>query len=159
MKLRGSERIGPKAWLSALAALALLGAASPALAEYFTYQGQLQLQPASDPVCAIMAGDTFDITVYGRNDGPQAIEGYLHGDKIVPVHFSGNSLNQLAVTFPGDAKPSQSMALRMTAPGAFAGELAVKSMVAAMAQCKIAKAQIRFAKTGTHTQADFDQAA
>ena len=47
-----------------------------------------------------MAGDTFDITVYGRNDGPQAIEGYLFGDKIVPVHFSGNGLSQLTLTFP-----------------------------------------------------------
>ncbi len=159
MKLRGSERIGPKSWPSALAALALLGAASPALAEYFTYQGQLQLQPGSDPVCAAMAGDTFDITVNGRDDGPQAIEGYLHGDKIVAVHFSGNSLNQLALTFPGDAKPSQSMALRMTGPGAFAGELPVESMVAALTQCKLVKAKIRFAKVGTHTQADFDQAA
>ena len=106
MRLRGSEKIGPQAWLSAIAALVWLGAASPALAEYFTYQGQLQLQSGSDPVCATMSGDTFDITVYGRDSGPQAIEGYLYGDKIVRVHFSGNSLNQLALTYPGDAKPT-----------------------------------------------------
>jgi CHAT domain-containing protein len=159
MKLPGSESIGPTTWLSAMAALALLAATSPALAEHFTYQGQLQLQSGSDPVCATLTGDTFDITVYGRDDGPQPIEGYLSGDKIVSAHFSGNSLNQLALTFPGDPKPSQSMALRITGPGAFAGEVAVKSMVGAMAHCPVAKAQIRFTKVGTHTQADFDQAA
>ncbi|HEX9138325.1 MAG TPA: tetratricopeptide repeat protein [Steroidobacteraceae bacterium] len=142
-----------------MTALALLCASSPALAEYFTYKGQLQLPPASDPVCTAMAGDSFDITVYGRDDGPQAIEGYLSGDKIVGGHFSGNSLNQLSLTFPGDTKPTQLMALRMAGPGAFAGEVAIKSMVAALAHCQVVKAQIRFTKVGTHTQADFDQAA
>jgi CHAT domain-containing protein len=141
------------------ALLALLAAAAPAAADVVSYQGQLQFQPKAGDLCSAMSSESaFPISVYVRTDGPIRIDGYLLGDKIVHAHISGNSLDQLSITFPGDS-PSQNIRLHPAGAGAFAGELQAKTIVAALSSCEYSRAQIRFARVGTLTQAAFEQAS
>jgi hypothetical protein len=122
-------------------------AARPALAEYFSYQGQIQMQSAPSDGCAEMSPAPFDITIYGRDDAPgRRIDGYLDGEKIVHAHFSGNYLNQLSLTFPGESSASHTLRLRAAGDGAFAGELEAKSLLTALSGCKFSNAQIRFTR-------------
>src|ERR1700722_4738640 len=144
---------GVPAWM-------LTMAARPALAENFSYQGQLQIQTAPGDACAEASPAPFNITIHGRDDAPrQRIDGYLDGEKIVHAHFSGNYLNQLSLTYPGESPPSHTLRLRAAGDGAFAGELEAKSLLSALTGCKYANAVIKFSKTGTHTQEAYDQAA
>src|SRR5471032_2427479 len=102
--------------------LALL--AGPAFAEYFSYQGQIQIQTAPGDGCSEVAPAPFNIAIYGRDDVPgQRIDGYLDGERIVHAHFSGNYLNQLSLTYPGESSPSHTLRLRAAGDGYFAGEL------------------------------------
>jgi hypothetical protein len=134
--------------------------AGPALAEYFSYQGQIQIQTAPGEGCAEVSPAPFTIAIYGRDDVPgQRIDGYLDGEKIVHAHFSGNYLNQLSLTYPGESSPSHTLRLRAAGDGSFAGELEAKSLLTALSGCKYSSAQIKFTKTATHTQAAYDQAA
>jgi CHAT domain-containing protein len=138
--------------------LALL--AGPAFAEYFSYQGQIQMQTAPGDGCSEVAPAPFNIAIYGRDDVPgQRIDGYLDGEKIVHAHFSGNYLNQLSLTYPGESSPSHTLRLRAAGDGSFAGELEAKSLLTALSGCKYSNAQIKFTKTAAHTQAAYDQAA
>jgi CHAT domain-containing protein len=147
-------------FLQVAAAWMLAMAARPALAEYFSYQGQLQIQAAPGDACAEATPAPFNITIYGRDDAPrQRIDGYLDGEKIVHAHFSGNYLNQLSLTYPGESAPGHTLRLRAAGEGAFVGELEAKSLVSALTGCKYSNAVIKFSRTGTHTQQAYDQAA
>ena len=139
--------------------LLLLGVAAPACAESYSYEGQLQLQASTAKACTALAEASYPIHVYGRDDGPQGIEGYLYGEKVVPAHFIGNALNQLALTFPGGGGQTSTMRLRSGGDGSFSGELPALSMVAALANCGAVSARIRFVKVATHIPADYERAA
>ncbi len=56
--------------------LLLLAFAAPATANTYVYQGQLQTK-GSGKVCEKVSGGTFDINIYGRDNGPQRFDGYL----------------------------------------------------------------------------------
>ena len=133
----------------------------PALAEYASYQGQVQIQPDRSVVCSALSADTtLNIEVFGRDDAPgQRIDAYLIGEKLVAAHVSGTNIGRLSVTFPGESSPSHTLQLRNTGPGAFVGELQVKTMMAALSGCGFSKATIQFSNVGLHTQSAYDQAA
>ncbi|MEP6546639.1 MAG: CHAT domain-containing protein [Gammaproteobacteria bacterium] len=146
--------------LKCLAAGLLAMAASPAPAEFYSYQGQIQLQAISGDTCSEPGGAPLNIYIYGRDDAPgHRIDGYLYGEKIVGGHFSGNNLGQLPLTYPGESAPGHSLRLRAAGDGAFVGELEVRSLLSALSGCKFLNAAIKFTKIGTHTQDAYDQAA
>lgn len=145
-----------KSLRTALGAALLLACSAPALATAYTYQGQIQIQPASGP-CAPVSGGTFDIAIYGRDDGSQPIEGYLSGDQIAHAHFSGNNLGQLSLSYAGEGRPGHVLRLRQVGAGEFVGELEAKSMISALYLCPYSKAQIHFKQTGG-SPADFANA-
>jgi CHAT domain-containing protein len=146
--------------LEAAAVWLLTIVARPAVAEYFTYQGQIQMQTAPGDTCVESSAAPFNIYIYGRDDAPrQRIDGYLDGEKIVHAHFSGDYLNQLSLTYPGESGASHTLRLRSAGDGAFVGELEARSLLSALSGCKFSNAVIKFAKIGTHTQEAYDQAA
>ena len=112
--------IQSRALRAALGMTLLLACVAPAAASVHTYQGQIQIQPASGP-CAPVSGGTFNIFIYGRDDGAQRIEGYLSGDQIAHAHFSGNNLGQLALTYAGEGHPSHVLRLRQVGNGEYVG--------------------------------------
>jgi hypothetical protein len=58
--------------LNAIAVLVLMAAGRPASAEYLTYQGQMRIQTIAGDVCSsLLSENTFNIVVYGRDDGLQ----------------------------------------------------------------------------------------
>jgi CHAT domain-containing protein len=145
---------------AALLGLALLAFAGPASAAYHTYQGEIRLQPIADKGCASTAPEgTYNIMIYGRDDGPARIEGYIVSDKLVHAHILGNNINQLAILFPGDTDPKHGMKLRAVGVGQFVGELQVQTIVGATAQCAPVNAQIRFALVAGQSGAAYEQAA
>jgi CHAT domain-containing protein len=147
---------------AALLGLAMLALAHPASAAYHTYQGQIQLQPIADRGCASTATEgTYSIMIYGRDDGPARIEGYIVNDKLVHAHILGNNINQLAILFPGDTEPKHWMKLRPVGVGQFVGELPVQTIVSVTTlSCAPMNAQIRFALTGGQSGgAEFNLAA
>ena len=151
--------IAPKNLYGTVAAVLMLFAVcAPVLANNFTYSGEVQIQPPKG-FCAAVSGGTFNITVYGRDDGPQRIEGYLVGDQIVTAHFSGNDLSHLAVTYAGEGTPRHMLRLRAVGNGEFAGEFETKSMVSVLYQCPFSTAQVRFRQTGMGSSAEFAQVA
>jgi CHAT domain-containing protein len=145
---------------AALLGLALLGFAAPASAAYHTYQGQIQLQPIADRGCAAASPEgTYNITIYGRDDGPVRIEGYIVSDKLAHAHILGNNINQLAILYPGDTEPKHWMRLRQAGVGQFVGDLQTQTIVGVTAQCAPVNAQIRFALVGGQSGSAFEQAA
>jgi len=161
MELRGVVSTKHRFSLKSFAAVLLLGAAGPAVAEYATYQGQVQIQSNAGDVCSAMSAEnTFNIYVYSRDDAPQQrIDAYLFGEKIVPAHISGNNIGRLSVTYPGESGPNHTLQLRNTGPGSFVGELPVKTLIGALIGCNYTNAVIQFANVGLHTQSAYDQAA
>jgi CHAT domain-containing protein len=147
--------------VAALLGLALLALAAPASAEYRTYQGQIQMQPIADRGCASTSAEgTYNIMIYGRDDGPMRIDGYIVSDKLVHGHILGNNLNQLAVMFPGDTKPLHGMRLRPAGMGQFVGELQTQTIVSVVALCQASNAQIRFSVVANPaSRAAYEQAA
>jgi CHAT domain-containing protein len=149
-----------KIHIKVIAACLLTIAAGPACAEYFSYQGQIEIQSKAGDSCSEPGAAPLNINVYGRDDAPgRRIDGYLYGDKIVLGHFGGNSLNQLPLTYPGESAPGHTLRLRAAGDGAFVGEVEVKTMISALSGCKFANATIKFSRTGAHTQADYERAA
>ena len=145
---------------AALLGLAMLAFAAPASAAYHTYQGQIQLQPIADRGCAATSPEgTYSIMIYGRDDGPMRIEGYIVSDKLVHARILGNNINQLAILFPGDTQPKHSMRLRQVGVGQFVGELQVQTLIQVAAFCPAVNAQIRFSVTNDQSGAGFQQAA
>src|SRR5580693_1689760 len=119
-----------------LLGLAMLALAAPASAEFRTYQGQIQFRPIADRGCASTSTEgTYNIMIYGRDDGPYRIDGYIVSDKLVHAHILGNNINQLAILFPGDTTPQHWMRLRAAGVGQFVGELQERTIVAVVAQC------------------------
>jgi CHAT domain-containing protein/Flp pilus assembly protein TadD len=145
---------------AAVLGLALLALAAPASAAYHTYQGQIQLLPIADRGCASTAPEgTYSIMIYGRDDGPMRIEGYIVSDKLVHARILGNNINQLAILFPGDTEPKHSMRLRAAGVGQFVGDLQVQTLIGVAALCAPVNAQIRFALINGQSGAEFQQAA
>src|ERR1700761_2165820 len=121
---------------AALLGLTTLAFAGPASAEYRTYQGQIQFQPISDHGCASTSTEgTYNIMIYGRDDGPVRIDGYIVSDKLVHAHIMGNSIGQLAILFPGETTPQHAMHLRQMGPAQFVGDLQARTIVAVAALC------------------------
>ena len=145
----------------AVAALTFLGLALPASAEYFTYQGEMQFQPAN-PVCSAMSAGTFHVSLVGHNEGSQhgGIEAYLDGDQIVHSHIRGAAPGQLSVAFAGESAPSHTLRLRDAGNGSFVGELQGNSLLAGIFGCGFADAQIKLTKaSGKADRAAFENAA
>jgi CHAT domain-containing protein/tetratricopeptide (TPR) repeat protein len=146
----------------ALAGLTLLGLAVPASAEYFTYQGEMQFQPAADAVCSAMSAGVFHVSLVGRNDGSPhgAIEAYLDGDQIVHAYIRGAAPGELSVAFIGDTAPSHTLRLRDAGNGSFVGELQGNSVLAAIFRCGFVDAHIKLSKaSGKADRAAFESAA
>jgi CHAT domain-containing protein len=129
------------------AALMFPALCAPVSAAVYSYQGQIQIQPANG-VCGEVAGSTYDINIYGRDDGPQRFEGFLVGDGIVEAYFIGNNLGRLEMMYPGETSPKHVMRLRAAGNGEYVGDVEVKSMVSMLYECPFSKAQIRFRQTG-----------
>jgi CHAT domain-containing protein len=152
--------LNPRCIAAALLGLSTLALAAPASAEYRTYQGQIQLQPVADRGCASTSTEgTYNIMIYGRDDGPARIDGYIVSDKLVHAHILGNNVGQLAILFPGDTEPRHWMRLKPEGIGQFVGELQAQTIVAVAALCAPTNAQIRFALTANQSRAAFEQAA
>lgn len=147
-----------KTWLPLCAGAALLGAAAPAAADYFSFQGEIQFQSGSDPFCSALTAGSFKVLIFGRNDGPRGIEAYLYGEQLLHAHLRGANPSQLALTYLGESSAGQSMRLRSTGVGAFAGDLTGKPVLAALYGCPFAHAQIQIAKTAGNDQATFQNA-
>jgi CHAT domain-containing protein len=132
-------------WLLAIALSAL---AAPAFATSYTYQGELSFNAHAGDVCAPAATEsTFKITVFGRDDsGSGRYEGYIYSDKLIVMHFAGNSLDQLALSLPGEPQAkAHLLRLRSSGPGAFEGVLPALAISTEMMGCNPQPAQIRFA--------------
>lgn len=146
--------------LQAAGILLLLGAAVPARADSYTYEGQLRILAGPDEACLDGPETTFHILVVGRDDSPlQRIEGYLYGEKIVHAHFGGNNLGRLSLIYPGESAPTHILSLRQVGNGMFAGELEAKTLLSAVRGCKFFRATIQFARIGAHAQEAFARAA
>jgi CHAT domain-containing protein/Flp pilus assembly protein TadD len=146
----------------AVAGLTFLGFALPASAEYFTYQGEMQFQPAGDVVCSAMSAGVFHVSLVGHNDGTPhgAIEAYLDGDQVVHAHIRGAIPGELSVAFVGESTPSHTLRLRDAGNGSFVGELQANSVLAAMVLCGFADAHIKLTKaSGKADRAAFENAA
>src|SRR5580700_4170092 len=113
------------------AALVFLALCAPVSAAVYSYQGQIQIQPSSG-VCGQVAGSSYNINIYGRDDGPQRFEGFLVGDGIVEAYFIGNNLGHLEMMYPGEGSAKHVMRLRPAGNGEYVGDLEVKSMVSVL---------------------------
>jgi CHAT domain-containing protein len=144
-----------------LGALSLAGVATPALADYFTFQGQLEFQSAPGSVCAAMSAGSFHVVIVGRNQaGPGGgIEAYLYGEQLLHAHIRGSTPNLLSLAFIGESAPGHTMRLRAAGPGAFVGELQAKSLLAALYSCDFVNAQIRLNQVAGGDQASFERAS
>jgi CHAT domain-containing protein len=145
-----------------IAGLAFLGFALPASAEYFTYQGEIQFQPAALAICSAMSAGVFHVSLVGRNDGTPhgAIEAYLDGDLIVHAHIRGAAPGQLSVSFVGESTPSHTLRLRDAGNDSFVGELQGNSVLAAIFRCDFADAHIKLTKaSGKADGTAFESAA
>ncbi|HEY2779281.1 MAG TPA: CHAT domain-containing protein [Steroidobacteraceae bacterium] len=144
-----------------LAALSMAGAATPALADYFTFQGQLEFQAAPGTACAAMSSGSFHVIVVGRNQvGPGGgIEAYLYGEQLLHAYIRGSTPNLLSLAFIGESGARHTMKLRSAGPGAYAGELQAKSLLAALYACDFVNAQIRLNQVAGNEQASYARAA
>ena len=138
-----------KAWRQHLLAAALMCAVAPAFTASFTYEGELSFSPHAGDLCTPLASEsTFKITVFGRDDsGIGRFEGYIYGEKLIPVHFAGNGLNQLALSFPGESPQSHAhvMSLRSSGAGSFEGTAPALTLSTQLLGCAPLPAQIHFA--------------
>jgi CHAT domain-containing protein len=143
-----------------LALLASICGAGRAGAESYTYQGRVQIQTVPGDPCAITATEqSYSITIYGRDDAfLTRIDGYLEGEKMVRAHVTGNNINQLGVTYPGERSPSHVMRLTQLGDGSFVGSFETKTMVTALAGCGFTNATIKFTRTAVHTPEAYAQA-
>ena len=144
-----------------LAALSLAGLAAPAMADYFSFQGQLEFQNASDTPCAAMSSGSFHVVIVGRNQvGPGGgIEAYLYGEQLLHAYIRGSTPNLLSLAFIGESSPKHSMRLRAAGTGAYVGELQAKSLLAALYACDFVNAQIRLNQVAGGDQATFERAS
>jgi CHAT domain-containing protein len=152
-----------KARLGRLLAAVLLGVAPPLYASSFTYQGELSISAHEGDVCAPLAAQgTFKITVFGRDDsGSARFEGYIYGEQLIPMHFAGNALDQLALSFPGESVTSKAplMRLRSTEPGAFEGVLPALPISTQLIGCKPLASKIHFALAHGTSEHSYQQMA
>jgi CHAT domain-containing protein len=144
-----------------LGALSLAGIATPALADYFTFQGQLEFQSAPGSVCAAMSAGSFHVVIVGRNQaGPGGgIEAYLYGEQLLHAHIRGSTPSLLSLAFIGEPAPGHTMRLRGAGPGAYVGELQAKSLLAALYSCDFVNAQIRLSQVAGGDQAALERAS
>jgi CHAT domain-containing protein len=144
-----------------VAALAFLGVAAPASAEYFSYEGELQFQPNPGSVCSPLSSGTFHVVIFGRNNGPLGggIEAYLYGEQLLHGYIRGMNPALTSLTYIGETGPSHMMGLQMTGMGSYVGQLQAKSLLGALFLCPFENAQIRITKTvGNNDEALFQNA-
>jgi len=151
----------PSSLLKVIAALLLVGVAAPASADYFTFQGELEFKTAPGSVCAAMSSGSFHVVIVGRSQGASGggIEAFLYGEQLLHAYIRGNSPNLLSLAFIGESGPKHSMRLRSSGPGAYAGELEAKSLLAALYSCDFSSAQIRLNQVPGNDQASFERAS
>jgi CHAT domain-containing protein len=145
----------------ALLVLALLSAGTGARAGSSVYRGQMELQTSADPNCSL-SGDqsSFTITVYGRDDAPGSpIDGYLYGEKTLHGHFSGDRIDHLSLSYPGESSASHPLHLRSVGAGSYEGTLEGNALVLALNGCKVVDARIRFNKVDNLPPATFQLVA
>jgi CHAT domain-containing protein len=151
-----------KALRPPLLVAALAFVATPALAANFTYQGQLTFSARAGELCTPAAAEaTYKITVFGRDDSGARFEGYIYGEQLIPMHFAGNGLEQLTLSFPGESPQSSVhlLRLRSTGPGAFEGVLPALPISTQMLGCNPQPAQIRFALDRGSSGGSYQQVA
>ena len=151
----------PSSLLKVIAALLLVGVAAPASADYFTFQGELEFKTTPGSVCAAMSSGSFHVVIVGRSQGASGggIEAFLYGEQLLHAYIRGNSPNLLSLAFIGESGPKHSMRLRSSGPGAYAGELEAKSLLAALYSCDFSSAQIRLNQVPGNDQASFERAS
>jgi len=148
-------------WGIACLLSSLSAAPSAALAEYFTYQGQLQFQPGAPSTCTPLSG-TFQVTIVGRNGGPfgGGIEAYLTGDQLLHGYIRGMNPALTSIAYIGESAPTHPMGLQMTGISSYAGFLQAKSLLGAMFLCPFENARIVISKvSGGNDAAAFQNAA
>lgn len=139
----------------------LAAVATPASADYFTFQGQLEFRTTPGTVCAAMSAGSFRVVIVGRNQGAPGggIEAFLYGEQLLHAYIRGSTPNLLSLAFIGESSPNHTMRLRSTGPGAYAGELEAKSLLAALYSCEFSSAQIRLNQVAGNDQTSFERAA
>ncbi|HMK84336.1 MAG TPA: tetratricopeptide repeat protein, partial [Steroidobacteraceae bacterium] len=144
------------------ALLASWGLCPPAWAQYFTYQGEMQIHPAAENVCSMSSAGTFRVTIVGHDQGPQhgGIEAYLDGDQILHGVIRGSTLSQLSLAYLGESTPSHSMPLRQASGGTYVSELQGNSTLATILGCPLVDAQLKLMRArGKTDRAAFENAA
>ena len=151
----------PSSLLKVIAALLLMSVAAPASADYFTFQGELEFKTTPGSVCAAMSSGSFHVVIVGRNQAASGggIEAFLYGEQLLHAYIRGSSPNLLSLAFIGESGPKHSMRLRSTGPGAYAGELEAKSLLAALYSCDFSGAQIRLNQIAGNDPASFERAS
>ena len=147
--------------VKSLAALSLTGAAAPALADYFIFQGQLEFQSAPGTACAAMSTGSFHVVIVGRNQaGPGGgIDAYLYGEQLLHGHIRGATPSLLSLAFIGESGARHTMRLRGAGPGAYVGELQAQSLLAALYSCDFVNARIRLNQVAGGDQSSFERAS
>jgi len=142
-------RSRPLTLLEVAATLTLLGAAAPASAEYFTYEGEMQFQPSVNAVCAKMTAGNYHVIIHGHNEGPYrgGIEGFLFGEEVVHAYIRGVNPAMLSLTFIGESAPSHSLQLRQVGMNSYFGQLQGNTLLGSLVGCDITNAQIRINRT------------
>lgn len=145
--------------LGLAAALTLLALSAPASAEFFTYQGELQFQTSSNPLCTPLSSGRFHVVIFGQSNAFGAIDAYFSGEQLLHGHIQGLNPSITSLTYIGETGPSHAMRLRMTGPGSYAGELQAKSLLGALFLCGFENAQISINKVmGNNDQASYQNA-
>jgi CHAT domain-containing protein len=147
--------------LRLFAALLLYAVASPAFADYFTFQGQLEFKTTPGTVCAAMSSGSFHVVVIGRNGVTPGggIEAFLFGEQLLHAYLRGSGPNLLTLTFLGETGANHVMRLRSTGPGAYSGDLQAKPLLAALFSCDFLSAQIRLNQVSGNDPSAFERAA
>ena len=148
----------PGAFLQAVAALTCLAAAVPAVADNFTFDGELQFRVNADPLCTAMAAGTFHVVIVGRSD-PRGFEAFLYGEKLLHASIRGADPTLSSLTFIGESGPKHEMRLRPAGAGAYVGQLQAKPLLGALFSCSFADAEIKIHRVAGNDPAAFDHAA
>jgi hypothetical protein len=120
-----------KLLLYVLLPLTFLDVAAPAVAENFTFDGELEFQAGKDPLCAATMTGKYHVFIVGENAG-RGIEAYLYGERLLHASIHGNNPGLLSLTFIGESGSQHEMRLRQTSPGAYTGQLQAISLLGAL---------------------------
>ena len=163
-------------FLTLIAALAALCAASPASAQfgnrlrqpaaptaqnsggfqYAFYEGDLHFEKAVDPVCAALTNGTYKVYFASRSS-QRGIEAYMFGEQIMHAYISGSDRNHLSVQFLGESAPSHPLRLMAWGSG-FLGLVQSKTLVSELyGACTASNAEFKVALSNSDGQAMFQR--